>query len=58
VNLTVINALGKVVYSAEQFMVSKNASVNINLSQQNSGVYYLQVYGDGINVNQKIIVRK
>jgi len=58
VNLTVINALGKVVYNAEQLMGSKNASVNINLSHLNSGVYYLQVYGDGINVNQKIIVRK
>jgi hypothetical protein len=58
VNLAVINALGNVVYFTEQFMVNKNSSVNINLSHLNNGIYYLQIYGDGININQKVIVNK
>lgn len=58
VNLSLMNALGKVVYSNEKIYIGSSRTLDIQLKNQPDGVYYLNLKGDGVNMIKKVIIQK
>ncbi len=58
VDVTIYNSLGKVVYNNANFSINKQSQIELNLSNQREGIYFLRVKGEGINVMKKIVIQK
>lgn len=58
VTLTLVNAIGKTVYSRSDVQVNGTSTTQIDASQLAPGMYFLKVEGSRINTAQKVIIRK
>jgi hypothetical protein len=57
VDLVVLNSIGNEVYRNVEVAVNGITRENINLQHLNSGIFYLRIYGDGLNYVQKIVIQ-
>ncbi len=58
VSITMVNSIGKQVYSQSGIKASGMFSQTINPGDLSQGVYYLTIKGKTINVTEKIVIRK
>ncbi|NCA86066.1 MAG: T9SS type A sorting domain-containing protein [Clostridia bacterium] len=58
VTLTLMNSIGKTVYTRTGIAINGTTTTTIDASQLAAGIYYLKVEGTEINASQKVIIRK
>ena len=58
VDLSVFNAMGKVVYQENEVGINKTTRMTLDLQQYPAGIYFLNLKGDGVNLIKKIVVQK
>jgi hypothetical protein len=58
VKLTLVNTIGRTVYSHFEMQVNGTATTQIDVSQMATGMYFLKVEGTTINTSQKVIIRR
>ncbi len=58
VTLTLMNSIGKSVYTRDGMQISGITTTQIEVAHLAAGIYYLKVEGAQINASQKIIIRK
>lgn len=57
-DLRVFDAMGKIVYKAHDIELWGNNEINLDLSNQPEGVYFIRLESSTINIYEKIVVRK
>lgn len=55
--LSIINAFGSEVYKESEMIVSGTKSKTISLPDIPKGIYFLKLYGDGVNIIKKIVIQ-
>ncbi len=55
--ITVINQIG-VVVKEENISIGENSNIQLDLNDLSSGIYFINIKGDIINVTRKIVVQK
>ncbi len=56
-NIQVLDALGKIVYTTEGINISGTNTVQVDLTNEPQGLYFVTVSGDGQRITKKIFVR-
>ncbi len=57
INITIYNAIGEMVYKAENIKIDQSYSKTLNLDVE-QGIYYLRMEGDELLFNKKIIIQE
>ncbi|HQB47683.1 MAG TPA: T9SS type A sorting domain-containing protein, partial [Bacteroidales bacterium] len=57
VTISIVNSLGKKVAVLNNVIVAPTYSVELNLAKYGSGIYFLRIDGNDVNLSKKIIIQ-
>jgi hypothetical protein len=58
VSLELMNTLGAVVYRMDNLSVATSKILDLKITNQPEGIYYLNLKGDGVSLIKKVIIQK
>lgn len=58
VNISIINMVGQIVYQNNNISVEGSTTINLSISNLESGIYFVNVTGENMNVTKELVISK